>query len=150
MRGARVSAWVLQVNSISAGTSPWRGVMFIESASLLVGLVFDSRLGLTTTLHISTVTFLPGAWCVEELRELSSWNQNRVQWYLVADLRPCRNSALALHDRWCHQVKALHKILHWRSIRMKRVIPIRKFGKILEVSGNMSCTCTHRPKVRRL
>jgi len=39
--------------------------------SMLVGLEFDSRRGLTKTLQFGTVSFLPGARFAEQLQELS-------------------------------------------------------------------------------
>ena len=39
------------------------------AVSALVGLVFDSWLGFTTSLQIDTEAFLPGVRCAEELQE---------------------------------------------------------------------------------
>jgi len=62
----------------SHGRWPARGLAVSASASGLVGREFESsRPGLTKTLQTGTVTFLPGARCVEELEGTHPEHENK-------------------------------------------------------------------------
>ena len=57
--------------------TPSTSIVVSAYASVLVGREFDSRPGRTKTLQISTVIFLPGARCAEELQGKHPEHKNK-------------------------------------------------------------------------
>ena len=58
---------------------PDRGLVVSASASMLVGLEFDSRPGLTKTLLIGSTAFLPGAPWGRAAETIRYWRQKQIQ-----------------------------------------------------------------------
>jgi len=90
-----------------SSSQPARDLVVSASASELVCREFDFRPGLTKTKWISTVAFVLGTRCSEELQE----TQKRTEWN---ETRNCTNSEVVLQDH-CYKAPTTNHDLKTKS-----------------------------------